>query len=332
MRGLSLTSLAMLFAASLFADDAKKDAPPKVEAFTSADKAGPDFEIQGEYLWSGSTVEINFGTAAQVIALGDGKFEVLTWKANGLPTQGWNGKQELRIPAQTRDGKASFVYDQGHGFIGAGKMTWTTKPGATLVLNRIVRQSPTLGMKPPSSANVLFDGTSADQWEKGQLVEGNLLKWGTTSKAKFGDCTIHVEFRLPFMPRARGQERGNSGVYVQGRYEIQVLDSFGLEGKNNECGGIYTMSAPKVNMCYPPLSWQTYDIDFTSAKFDSAGKKVSDAVMTVRHNGVVIQDAVKVPNPTGGSLSKESAEPGPIYLQDHGDPVAFRNIWVAEKK
>ncbi len=323
----------MLLSVCAIADDPKKAPPPKIEAFTSAAKAGPDFEIQGEYVVSGEKTKLGIGHAAQVIAMGDGKFEVRCWEG-ALPTQSWKATAESRIPGQLRDGQVRFennVIHGFHGYIKQGKMDLMFSLHS-LDLTRVVRESPTLGMKPPSGATVLFDGTSADHWDKGKLVEGNLLKWGTTSKDKFNDCTIHLEFRLPFMPRARGQERANSGVYVQGRYEVQILDSFGLAGKDNECGGIYTMSAPKVNMCYPPLSWQTYDIDFVAAKFDGSGKKTSDAVLTVRHNGVVIQDNVKVPGPTGGSLSKESAEPGPIHLQDHGDPVVFRNIWVLPKK
>jgi hypothetical protein len=134
------------------------------------------------------------------------------------------------------------------------------------------------------------------------------------------------------MPAAVGQARGNSGCYLQGRYEVQVLDSFGLEGKNNECGGIYTVRAPDVNMCYPPLAWQTYDIDFTAARYDAAGKKTHDALLTVRHNGEVVQKGVRVPQPTRAAPLKESPEPGPVYLQDHGNPVVYRNIWLVEKK
>jgi len=131
---------------------------------------------------------------------------------------------------------------------------------------------------------------------------------------------------LPFMPSARGQKRGNSGVYLQDRYEIQVLDSFGLKGEANECGAIYTKTKPAVHMCYPPLIWQTYDVDFTSAKFDS-GKKIKNAVTTVKHNGVLIHEQVQIDGPTGRG-KPETPAGGPIHLQDHGNPVRYRNIWI----
>jgi hypothetical protein len=133
-----------------------------------------------------------------------------------------------------------------------------------------------------------------------KLVDGKYL--GATNcytKDKFGDHSLHIEFRTPFMPEARGQARGNSGVYIQGRYELQVLDSFGLEGKNNECGGIYTIAEPIVNMCLPPLVWQTYDIDFTAAEYDG-DKKTKNARVTVKHNGVLIYDDLELPTGTPG--------------------------------
>ena len=138
---------------------------------------------------------------------------------------------------------------------------------------------------------------------------------------------MHVEFLLSYMPNARGQARSNSGCYLQGRYEVQMLDSFGLSGEHNECGGIYTIAKPKVNMCYPPLSWQTYDIEYHAAKFEAAGTKQSDAWMTVKHNGVLIHDKVKLPHGTTAAPVAEGPEPGPLHLQDHGNPVRYRNIW-----
>lgn len=164
------------------------------------------------------------------------------------------------------------------------------------------------------------------------MTDDGLLMQGATSKAKFQSYTLHLEFQLPYMPAARGQGRGNSGCYAQGRYEVQILDSFGLDGLNNECGGIYSVKAPGVNMCFPPLAWQTYDIDFTAAKYDSDGKKTADAKLTVKHNGVEIHKDVSIPKTTTAAPVAEGPEPGPLYLQDHGNPVRFRNIWVVEKK
>ncbi|HHK40907.1 MAG TPA: DUF1080 domain-containing protein, partial [Planctomycetaceae bacterium] len=197
-------------------------------------------------------------------------------------------------------------------------------------LKKVHRKSPTLGKKPPANAIVLFDGTSADEFENGKIVMGNLLAANCWSKRKFGDHTLHLEFRTPFKPKARGQARGNSGVYVQSRYEVQVLDSFGLSGASNECGGIYKIAEPRVNMCYPPLTWQTYDIEFTAARYNDEGKKIANARITVKHNGVVIHQDLELPRATPGRHG-EGPEPDALYLQGHGNPVVYRNIWVVER-
>ena len=119
-------------------------------------------------------------------------------------------------------------------------------------------------------------------------------------------------------------------MYLLDQYECQVLDSFGLEGKDNECGGIYKVSKPDVNMCLPPLSWQTYDVEFKAADFDSEGKKTSDAVVTIRHNGVAIHKDRKLPAATPGG-GQNDEKPGSLFLQNHSNPVVFRNIWIVKK-
>jgi hypothetical protein len=152
------------------------------------------------------------------------------------------------------------------------------------------------------------------------------------TKKKFSNYTARVEFLEPYRPLARGQGRGNSGFYQVDMYEVQILDSFGLDGKHDECGGIYSRVAPKLNMCLPPLVWQTYDVDFTNAVADGEGKKIKDARITVKLNGVVIQDDTPIKGKTGGARGDPEGTPGSLQLQGHGNPLQFRNIWVVEKE
>ncbi len=192
----------------------------------------------------------------------------------------------------------------------------------------------------PAGAVVLFDGKSLDNWIKSdgktpaawKLVEGGAMQvqgGNIMTKDKFdGSFLLHVEFRVPYEPKSKGQGRGNSGVYVQGRYEVQVLDSYGLESKYNECGAIYEVAAPKVNACKAPTVWQSYDIEFHAPMFEN-GKKTKNARMTVHHNGVKIHDNVEIPvDNTRAGMGGDPAKPGPIMLQDHSNPVQYRNLWL----
>ncbi|MDY7108430.1 MAG: DUF1080 domain-containing protein [Planctomycetota bacterium] len=195
---------------------------------------------------------------------------------------------------------------------------------------------------PPDGTIVLFDGRDFSHWIG---ADGTPVRWkivrdtmeivpGTGSlvtRTPFRDFLLHVEFNLPQPPaEARGQARSNSGVYIQRCYEVQILDSFGIEAGRRDGGALYGFKAPDQNACRPPGEWQSYDITFRSPRWEGEGataRKVENARITVLHNGVPIHDDVELPNKTGAGRP-EGPEPGPILLQDHGHPVRFRNIWL----
>lgn len=279
---------------------------------------------------------------AQVIALGDDQYRIQILRAFDTreePLLVLEGKRSNgEVKAQNNRGSVSLTPKRLEGELRGEDVT-------SFTLHHLVRMSPTYDQKPPEGATVLFDGSSLDRWRKhnGQpagwkLVENKAMevvpKAGSIKSVdELPDARIHLEFRSPFMPDARGQKRGNSGVYVAGVYEIQILDSYGLEGAENECGGVYKAARPRVNMCAPPLQWQTYDINYTAPRFDSAGKKTANARMTVHHNGVLIHENLELPGITPGGLSpNEPKGAAPIFLQDHGDKVQFRNIWAVKKE
>ena len=188
---------------------------------------------------------------------------------------------------------------------------------------------------------VLFDGTNLDKWYS--RSGGGPAKWeigddgamtvvprtgDIISTETFGDAHIHVEFWLPLMADARGQDRANSGVYVQGCYEVQVLDSYGIKNYgDNDCGGIYGLYKPLANANLEPEKWQTYDIYIRAAKFDENGNVTEDAYITVLFNGVCIHNASKLYDATGGNLENRRVAVGPLMLQDHGNKVRYRNVW-----
>jgi len=290
----------------------------------------PDFKIQGEYVgkgaWGG---EPDAKVGAQVIALSKGQFIAVVTKG-GLPGDGWRRGDSRFSLAGKRDGDVTMLTGKDvSGKIAGETMTLASADGKTkLELKRTERHSSTEGAKAPEGAKVLFDGTSAEKFHHGKLLADKNLLSEVTTKEGFGDYMLHLEFRLSYKPAARGQGRSNSGVYLHNCYEIQVLDSFGLEGENNECGGFYQLRKPDVNMCFPPLTWQTYDIKFTAPKYKD-GNKVANAKVEVRHNGVVIHPEFELAHATPGR-DKEGPAPRPFYLQGHGNKVEYRNIWVKE--
>jgi hypothetical protein len=335
MRTWIALSCAALFALSAAAQEKKNLSLEKVPglpriALNNPVEAAkdPDFAIQGEY--QGETKK---GTklGAQVVARGAGNFYVRVLEG-GLPGAGWDEKSKNEGWAKTEDGKVKL--GQGlEGSIADGVLTVGDSK-----LKRVERKSPSLEAKVPDGAVVLF-GAPEDvaKWSNAQVVElsdGKFLacKPGNNilSKAAFKNFKLHMEFRLPWMPNSMGQGRANSGLYLQNRYECQILDSFGLKGENNECAGFYTQYAPSVNMCLPPMAWQTYDVEFTACEF-ADGKVSKPARATVMHNGVKVQDNVALKGPTPGG-QKEEDTPGPVHLQWHGDPMVYRNIWVVETK
>lgn len=311
----------------------KQDTSPadKPAVFTDPKEAGLDYALQGEYAGQLSYEKGEVKVGFQVIARGNSEFRGVFYYG-GLPGAGWDKKIKYESDGKRVADEIVFPHPLGSGRVRDGQFTLHRPDGSPIgLIAKVDRTSPTLGAAPPAGAVVLFDGTNADAFKNGKVSPEGWLMEGSDTVEQFGDCELHLEFRTPFMPTARGQARGNSGCYLQSRYEVQILDSFGLAGKNNECGGIYETKDPAVNMCLPPLVWQTYDIVYKTAKFDSAGTKTADARITVRHNGVVVQDDVPLPKSTRAAPLKEGAEHGPLHLQNHGNPVRFRNIWLVKR-
>lgn len=307
--------------ALLPAQSEKKQAPTAWTDPKTASAADPDFLIQGEYR--------DETMGAQVVALSGGNFDVYLHEG-GLPGAGWeNGKARtavkgLRVKESSETDKFTIALEEGF-------LTLKTPDGSLRKLTRIERESSTLGAKPPKGAVVLFDGRNTDAWENGKMIDGLLQATNVISKQSFASYQLHLEFRTPYMPAARGQGRGNSGIYHSGRWETQILDSFGLEGKDNETGGIYSVAQPRLNMCLPPLAWQTYDVDFTAAKFDAEGKRIAWPRITVKLNGVLVHEDLELTKEYTASapLNTPLTSPeGPVFLQNHNNPVAFRNIWI----
>jgi len=283
---------------------AKKPANTWIDPVKAATEH-PKFQFIGEYSDAQETV------FHQVTLLKTDDYLVSTYKA-GLPGRGWD-----KSPVDSR------VLDQG-------ELDSLLKSAV-----RIEYVSPTMGMTAPETAVTMPTGFTN--------VEDGILWAGGRTVDSFGSFKMHLEFRLPFKPMRNpsNQDKGNSGIYIYNNYEIQVLDTFALDysaenfpiktesAKKQWCGCFYKSIMADVNATLPALTWQTYDIDFTAPVFED-GKKVTNARITVLHNGIKIHDDVELKNGTGNGGKRKQLARGPIYFQDHENPTAFRNIWIQE--
>lgn len=310
MRKISVLLLSMALVLSAVVAAPKS----KVQTWTDPEeaKSHPGFALQGEYV-------ADDGVGIQVAALDDGKFHVLTY-SGGLPGEEWDPDSKINAKVLT----AEEVSKVAKG------------------MKKLERKSPTLGKKAPDGALVLFDGELSDAMS-GKVKDG-LLWAGAKTTEDVGDFHLHIEFRLPYKPARElsSQDRGNSGLYIFNNYEVQILDTFGLDfdAENNAvetksnfkqwCACFYKFKSPDVPMAFPPLQWQTYDIDFRAPRFEG-DKKIENARITVRHNGVVVHDDVELPKGTGAGGGRPEKAKSFLLLQDHGNPVAFQNIWLLEK-
>ncbi len=200
------------------------------------------------------------------------------------------------------------------------------------------------GVQAPSDAIVLFDGKNADEW---QSADKSAAKWkveagaltvkegsgDVLTKKEFDDFQLHIEFRTPAVVKGDGQGRGNSGIFLQGLYELQVLDNYNnVTYSNGQAGSIYKQTMPLVNACLKPGEWQTYDVVYSAPKFNKDGMMVTPPYVTVIQNGVLVQNhtAIQGTTPYIGQPEWKAHGKGPIKLQDHGNPTSFRNIWIRE--
>jgi len=327
MRALLLALLAVAIGADSAYGQRQQNRPL---AITDPAEAGPDFLLQGEYAgWAYAPGRGSQWVGLQVIALGEGKFDAVGY-LGGLPGNGWNRATKKKLSGQVEDGKLVLTGSEDRMVVGGGAAVAVDSAGRELWrLIKMARTSSTMGLAPPYGAKVLFDGSSTDQFLSGaKITPDGLLMAGVMTKEPVQGFHMHLEFRTPYMPTARDQARGNSGVYIQRRYEVQILDSFGLEGAFNEAGALYRQMPPDFNMAFPPLTWQTYDIWFYPPLFAADGKtKLVNAQITVLHNGVAVHWHREITAKTGGG-QQEGPTALPIQLQDHGNPVVFRNIWI----
>ena len=294
----------------------------------------PDFRFVGEYAgyeWPTGSPRSSRKVSLQVNALGGGEFAA-TRTVGGTPDSPHAAADAAALRGYRSGGRVVLEGgpDSAHRlrYVLDGLDAVALAPGGSEAgrLARAARVSPTLGQLPPGGAVVLFDGRGTERLVNAKVTPEGLLQEGTETVDPWTDFRLHLEFRLPYKPNARGQHRGNSGVYLQSRYELQVLDSFGWPAAFNDVGALYRTLRPTRNASLPPLDWQTYDIDFTAPRF-SGGTKTSPGRLTVWLNGVKIHDDVALSRKTGAG-QPEAAFPLPTKLQSHKNPVRYRNVWL----
>ncbi len=298
--------------------------------------APPEENVQGLYEGAFDRAKDGKRLEARVVAWGKGTYKVFLRQ---IHESGKVTKAEL--DGKTQDNGVAFTGESNGGRWAAsysnGAINGTWGKEAAFELKRVARKPPTLGAKPPAGAIVLVDGKDFDEMTKGKLRDGSEQPWkvgpdggveipkgGMNAKRRLdGSFKLHVEFKINLRPEARGQGRGNSGVYLPNGDEIQVLDSFGTTTyKGGGCGGLYAYKDPDAFdefslASLPPLEWQTFDVEYHVQKKD--GKLVGKPRVTVLHNGIKIHDNVEL---------NAAARPGGFHFQDHGNPVQYRNIWV----
>ncbi len=288
----------------------------------------PNPWLQGEYL---GEAEINGQQTAfgvQVVTRGDDEFRALIFP-NGLPGMDDVDGEPADTLETVRDNDYLVFHGDGYSLrVAGGTMTAVNDDGDAFgVLERTVRESPTLGKEPPEGAVVLFDGTDVDMWEDGaEMREDGLLREGALSRDDFADAYIHLEFMNPYFT----ESRVNSGVYIMRRYEVQIYESFGYPNAQQNEAALYNERAPDINASLPPLQWQTFDIWFRAPRFDEDGEKTENVRITVKHNGVLVHDDVELEGGTGAGGSLEEVAAAQLYLQDHNAETLFRNVWLVE--
>lgn len=293
----------------------------------------PSFAIQGEYEGWMKIGNCRQPYALQVVGVGAKKLKatLLIGRLPGRGTYEFQSAQFTGVIGEDGDlllkseGGIELHHDaQQQAFLQHG-----SGPGQYLArFDRVQRTSSTMGLKAPSNAVKLFVETPSGLVNP-RVDSENHLMVGTVTDFPVQSFQLHLEFKIPYQPNKSQQGRGNSGVYIQRRYEIQILDSFGEPNEFNYCGSLYRQRPASLLMSYPPEQWQTYDIWFTPARW-SGDQKIANARLTVLHNGVKIHDNVSIKTKTGAG-QKEGPNPLPILFQDHGDPVKFRNVWLVHQ-